>query len=459
MNRRQLLKSLGYGAIGSAAHAAGLDHLLFTDAYAAVADPTDYKALVCIFLLGGNDANNMIVPLDADQYAAYALARDTLALSQAELLPIQPANGGSYGLHPGLAKLHGLWTGGKLGIVANVGSLVEPLTREQYQARSKSVPYQLFSHSDQQQIWQSGNAKSPTQLGWGGQLASSALNVLGNFHPVVSVAGLNTFCRSKWGNPLVVPPAPSPLNKAFLLKHPGDSAPNSAMKTLLKQGAGAGSPVLVQELARLISASIGQGEALKDNPVLATVFPDTGLGNQLEQVAKLIKFAPTVGLKRQVFFCTIGSFDTHNNQGAATGNHADLLTELSNAMGAFYDATVELGVSGNVTSFTLSDFNRTLKPGGTGADIGTDHAWGSHHFVMGDAVAGGKLYGEFPVLALDGPNDADAGAKARGRWIPTLAVDQYAATLGTWFGVNPADLPAIFPNLDRFATSNLGFMV
>jgi uncharacterized protein (DUF1501 family) len=166
-----------------------------------------------------------------------------------------------------------------------------------------------------------------------------------------------------------------------------------------------------------------------------------------------------LGLTRQIFFCSLGGFDTHSAQGATSGTQAGLLDTVSEAMGAFYDATVELGLASQVTTFTLSDFSRTLKPAGTGGAAGSDHAWGSHHVVMGDAVAGGDFYGDFPTLALNGPDDADSGASARGRWIPTTAVDQYAATLALWFGVSPTDLPTVLPNIGRFATPNLGFMI
>jgi uncharacterized protein (DUF1501 family) len=194
---------------------------------------------------------------------------------------------------------------------------------------------------------------------------------------------------------------------------------------------------------------------------LATAFPNTTLGNQLKQVAKVVKFnstSPALGLNRQIFFCQLGGFDTHQDQAST---QSSLLAQVSQAIRAFYDATLELGLEQQITTFTLSDFGRTFQPAGSGAAAGSDHAWGNHHLVVGGAVRGGDFYGGygpngtvFPVLELSGPSDTDN----RGRWIPTTSVEQYAATLASWFGVSPADIPIVFPNIDRFENSNLGFM-
>jgi len=223
-------------------------------------------------------------------------------------------------------------------------------------------------------------------------------------------------------------------------------------------GATASSPLLVQAAADVGTKLVEDSLALTTDPPLATTFPGTSLGNQLRQAAKLMALRGPLNLRRQIFFCSLGGFDTHTNQGVTGGGQPDLLDTLNDAMGAFYDATVELGIAARVTTFTLSDFSRTLAPAGAGGAAGSDHAWGSHHFVMGDAVAGGDFYGDFPALALNGPNDADNGSGARGRFIPTTAVDQFAATLALWFGVSPTDLPLVVPNIGRFATPNLGFM-
>jgi uncharacterized protein (DUF1501 family) len=220
--------------------------------------------------------------------------------------------------------------------------------------------------------------------------------------------------------------------------------------------------VLVRASSRTVDQALSIGQAFNSDVTLTTVFPNTTLGNQLKQVAKVIKFnasSPALGLNRQIFFCQLGGFDTHQGQ---LNTQASLLAQVSGAVKAFYDATVELGQERQVTTFTLSDFGRTFQPAGTGAGVvGTDHAWGNHHFVVGGAVRGGDFYGGaspngsvFPVLQLNGPSDTDN----RGRWIPTASVEQYAATLASWYGVSAADLPIVFPNIGRFPTADLGFM-
>jgi uncharacterized protein (DUF1501 family) len=242
------------------------------------------------------------------------------------------------------------------------------------------------------------------------------------------------------------------------LQRAGDAAAGSAFRQLLDLGTAESAPLLVQEAADAGARLIADGLALTADPSLATVFPNTSLGNQLKQAAKLMALSGQLGLQRQIFFCSLGGFDTHTNQGVTAGTQPDLLAVVSDAMAALFDATVELGIASQVTTFTLSDFSRTMKPAGIGGAPGSDHAWGSHHFVVGGAVAGGDFYGTFPTLALNGPDDADSGTTARGRWIPTTAVDQYAATLALWFGVSPGDLPTVVPNVGRFSTPNLGFV-
>jgi uncharacterized protein (DUF1501 family) len=218
---------------------------------------------------------------------------------------------------------------------------------------------------------------------------------------------------------------------------------------------------LVRAASRTADQAVRIGQTLSSDVTVATAFPNTTLGNQLKQVAKIIKFnavSPELGLNRQIFFCQLGGFDTHQNQ---LTTQANLLTQVGQAIKAFFDSTIELGLDRQVTTFTLSDFGRTLQPAGSGAVVGSDHAWGNHHFVVGGAVRGGDFYGiagpsgsVFPVLQLSGPSDTDT----RGRWIPTVSVEQYAATLASWFGVAAADLPLVFPNIGRFSTTDLGFI-
>jgi len=253
------------------------------------------------------------------------------------------------------------------------------------------------------------------------------------------------------------------------LKRAGDAQNGSALTDLLNVDSDAAAPTLVRDVSKITAQAIANSQALQMGQDVTTAFPNTGLGRQMKQVARLIKLAPTLGIQRQIFFCSTGGFDTHNNQNPNpdplnfNAGQPSLLNNLSQAMAAFYNCvSVELGVGSQVTAFTESDFSRTFKTGGQGTATGTDHAWGSHQFVMGDAVVGGDFYGTgqdpYPTLALSGPNDTDDGSGARGRWIPTTGVDQYAATLATWFGVSASDLPTVVPNIGSFDSSDLGFM-
>jgi len=471
--RREFFRRTSCAALGTAAFAAaskqfGLMSALAQDnvgaqsAQAAASSP--YKALVCIFLFGGNDANNMIVPTDATGYGAYAAARASsgLAIPQGSLLPIAaPSVGTPFGLHPNLTELQSLYNSSRVAVVANVGSLVQPLTRAQYRSGGPT-PYQLFSHNDQQEIWQSSRADVRTQTGWGGRAADKvvSLNQSSGFPITTTVSGSAVFAQGLVTQPLGIAPAPTALNNVLVLSGfnttPESVARKNSMdflRTIDNQA------TLVAVASDQTDQAIQVRAALQVDPVIATQFPGSGLGNQLKQVAKVMKLnQSTLGLSRQVFFCSVGGFDTHQNQLAA---HQQLYTELSQAMNAFYNATVELGIQDAVTTFTLSDFGRTLAPSGNGGQAGSDHGWGNHQFVMGGSVHGGTFYGVpgpsgtvFPTLVLGGPSDTDD----RGRWIPTTAVDQYGATLSSWFGVSAADMPTVFPLLSRFSAPNLGFI-
>jgi len=455
-SRRAFLRQIGCGLLGAAGFVTATERMYMLHALAAAAPSTDYKALVCVFLFGGNDANNMVIPIDG--YGEYAAVRGSLTIPQAQLLPITPPHDGrTFGLHPSLDSLHTLWDTRKLAVVANVGPLIEPLTRQQYQSQMGLLPYQLFSHSDQQAEWQTAYATGRIPTGWGGRIADLLANSSAHLPTVTSVAGVTLFSTGSTTNPLAVAPAPTPLNQTLAFKRPGDGASGSALRALLTLGESDGS-LLVREASAISARAVADSLALTSDPTLTTAFPTTSLGNQLKQVAKLIKLSLALGVTRQVFFASLGGFDTHTNQGGATGIQATLLKQVGDALAALYAATVELGVASEVTTFTMSDFSRTFKPAGSGAATGSDHAWGSHQFVLGGAVAGGDFYGQYPTLALNGPDDTDSGATARGRWIPTTAVDQYAATLATWFGVAPAALSSVLPNIGHFAASNLSFL-
>jgi uncharacterized protein (DUF1501 family) len=461
--RRRFLR-VSCSAMTAAALSSTFERFGLVSALAAPAG--DYRALVCIYLDGGNDGNNTVVPNETSDYGRYSAVRGgSLALPQSALLPITPSSLGiGFGLHPSLTGLHELWQQQKLAIVCNVGSLVEPLTRTTFRNGSAARPYQLFSHSDQSQAAQTARADTRLQVGWGGLVAEKTLAFNGGirFPPVTSVAGTVIYAQGAETRPLALAPAPTPLTELLVLRgydgSPEASARRNALdlqRTIDRQS------LLVSSGQDIADETLVVSQAFTSDPQLTTTFPSTGIGRQLEQVAKLMRLnqvEPRLGLRRQIFFCQLGGFDTHQAQKPV---QSQLLSELSGAMKAFYDATVELGVSHGVTTFTMSDFGRTLQPSGGGGSVGSDHGWGNHLFVMGDSVRGGDFYGVpgpggsvYPILALGGESDADS----RGRWIPTAAIEQYAATLASWFGLSHADVRTVFPLIGRFSTENLGFM-
>jgi uncharacterized protein (DUF1501 family) len=449
----------GY-ALGTAAFVAGVQRFSLINAFA---QGGDYRALVCIFLAGGNDGNNLVVPATTTEYNQYAGARNSsgLAVARDSLLPITPRSiGAAFGLHPSLAELHSLWTDDKLSVVCNVGPLVVPLTRADYMGGAPR-PYQLFSHSDQIAQWQTAISDRVGQTGWGGRTADRFPPTSSGFPMVTALSG-GIFTRGAQTTPLTIAPAPTALSQVLVLNGFGTAADEIERKRSMAFLRTADTEsTLGAAVNRTTDQALEIGGLLSTDVAVSTPFPNTTLGNQLRQVAKVIKFNSTsaaTGVSRQIFFCQLGGFDTHQNQ---VNTQASLLTQVSQAVKAFYDATVELGFERQVTTFTLSDFGRTLQPAGTGATVGSDHAWGNHHLVIGGAARGGDFYGVagaggtvFPVLQLGGPSDTDN----RGRWIPTTSVEQYAATLASWYGVASADLPLVFPNIGRFAGMNLGFM-
>lgn len=471
-SRRDFLQGLGCTLLTRAALLAGAERLLTMNAFAApTTAPSAYRALVCIFMFGGNDANNVVIPYD--DYASYNAVRGGtgIQIPQSDLLQIVPSTvGATFGLHPALgnqfgsSSLYDLWRQKKVAAVVNVGTLIQPVTRSDYRS-GLYRPYQLFSHSDQQTEWQTSFANNPFPTGWAGRVADVFGIDPSGFPTIASLSGVTIFSSGSSTRPIVLPDSNTTLANALKLKRAADGQAGSVVRDLLNIDSGAGAPTLIRDLAGITNQAIANSQALQSGGDVATAFPNTGLGRQLKQVARLIKLAPTLGIQRQIFFCSIGGFDTHNNQNPNAdplnfaAGQPGLLNQLSQAMAAFYQCTsVELAVGSQVTTFTESDFSRTFKTGGQGIATGTDHAWGSHQFVMGDAVLGGDFYGEYPTLALSGPDDTDDGTGARGRWIPSTGVDQYAATLATWFGVSASNLRTVVPNIGNFANSDLGFM-
>jgi len=404
----------------------------------------DYRALVCVFLFGGNDSNNTVIPMDS--YSAYQSIRGSLALTSGELTaPITSAGGQPISFHGKLPEIASLFSSKELSVVANVGSLVQPLTRDQYQSQQAPIPLNLFSHSDQQLAWQTAIAQGHSPTGWAGRaadyIASQKINS-SSFPAFFSVAGNVIEGAGTQTQPVALAPGQS-------LQLTGPSADVSALTSLLTTENGVS---LVQAASDTLSHSISDASALSaalaKSTTLKTQFPTTSIGSQLKQVAQIIQVQSYLGMRRQIFFCSLGGFDTHAGE---LQTHDNLYPQLSPALSAFYDATQELGMAQNVTTFTESDFSRTFQPT---TDDGSDHAWGSHHLVVGGAVQGGQIFGKFPAFELAGPDDADV----RGRWIPTTSIDQYGATLCSWFGLPASALATVFPNLANFPVSNLGFL-
>jgi len=337
----------------------------------------------------------------------------------------------------------------ELAVVANVGSLVQPLTRAQYQAQQAPLPLNLFSHADQQLQWQTSVAQGNSATGWAGRAADyiETQKINASTFPVFfSVAGNALLGTGASTQPVAVAPGGT-LQLAGFTSSAASQARWNALNSLLTLDSGVSLAQAANEtLANSIQDAAALGQALGKGTPLKTQFPATSLAQQLQQVAQIIQVAGYLGMSRQIFFCSLGGFDTHAGELEA---HNTLYPQLSQAVAAFYAATEELGVAQNVTTFTESDFSRTFQP--TTGD-GSDHAWGSHHLVVGGAVAGGQIYGAFPTFELGGPNDTDT----RGRWIPTTAIDQYGATLASWFGIPDTALPAVFPNFANFGSQKIG---
>ncbi len=450
ITRRGFLRTTCCSAAAAGFAASSLNRLGMMSAYA---QGSDYKALVCIFMFGGNDANNMIIPYDTAGYQNYAQIRANLALPQSALLPIQPKSLSTpYALHPTFTDMQNLFNGGQLAAVINTGTLVQPTTRNQYLNSQVSVPQNLFSHADQQVQMQTDTLQYtgfPT-IGWGGLVADQIEAIYGGSFPItISLAGVNVFAQGLVALPLQTSGDPT-LSLSGYSGSPADNARLAAFQSLLTfedgltliQAANTSTSTAIQN-ATTLAAALATGSPIK------TKFPPRStLATQLKEVAQIIQVRAALGLSRQIFFVSLGGFDTHSAQ---LGTQDELLKEIDGCMSAFYQATVELGIPQQVLTFTMSDFARAFLPN---SNSGSDHGWGGHHLVMGDAVAGGDFYGTFPTESLGGPDDAGQN----GRWIPTTSLDQYGATLAQWFGVPVANLGSIFPNLQNFGGQTLGFL-
>ncbi|MFC0131253.1 Tat pathway signal protein [Massilia eurypsychrophila] len=457
-SRRAFLKRASALSVAGVAAPWALNLAAMAEASAATA--SDYKALVCVFLYGGNDYANTLVPYDGASYAAYQQMRPSFAYAHAALSPtvLKPSatpldssgTAHTYALAPELAPLLPLFDAGRLGVILNVGTLVQPTTKLQYTSKSVKLPPKLFSHNDQQSVWQSSSPEGATS-GWGGRIGDLFESGNGNAtFTCVNVSGNAVFMSGKSAVQYQVSTGGSvPLAG---LKAPlfGSSACSEALRTLVSQPR---AHLLEHEYSRVTKRSIDADTvltgALASSPALATAFPaGNNLADQLKMVARMISAGPALGAKRQVFFVSMGGFDTHD---AMLTAHPGLLGGVAGALAAFQQATVELGLADKITTFTASDFGRTM----SGNNDGSDHGWGSMHFVMGGAVKGQRFYGTAPVVANGGPDDV-----GQGRLLPTTSVDQLAATLGKWMGVSDSDLLGMLPSLVNYNASarNLGFV-
>jgi uncharacterized protein (DUF1501 family) len=439
------------GAAGAAAPWA-LNLSLMADA-AAATNPSDYKALVCIFLYGGNDYGNTLVTVDNVNHAAYSTIRGSLATSQAALAATTLsntqtlANGIQYAMAPEMSPLKPLWDSGRLAVQLNVGPLIQPTTLAQYKAGSVPLPPKLFSHNDQQSIWQS-DLPEGARSGWGGRMGDLLLSGNGgSVFTCVSVTGNAVYLSGQTAVQYQLSTTGAVAINGITKTLNGSSTAQAALRSLIT----ASSPnVFANEYGRVTRRSIeAEGlvtSALTTMPALATTFDNNSLANQLKMVARMIAARQSFGTSRQVFMVSLGGFDLHD---FLVDKHGGLLGTVASAMASFHAATVELGVADKVTAFTASDFGRTLTSNGDGSD----HGWGSHHFVLGGAVNGKRFYGAAPAMAVGGPDDV-----GQGRLLPSTSVDQYGATLASWLGISDSNLPTVVPNIGSFSTRNLGFV-
>ncbi|MCC7234359.1 MAG: DUF1501 domain-containing protein [Bryobacterales bacterium] len=441
-SRREFLRKIT--ALGAAG--AGFTRLGSISANAQTAG--GYRALVCVFLFGGNDGGNMVVPLDTARYTQYQRGRGGLALPSTQLGAVTAKAGAeSYGIHPQLEPLRQLYLQKRMAVVLNVGTLVRPVTKTDIR-NGAPVPDNLYSHSDQTQQWQTSNPRGG-RTGWGGRSADLIQSYnTGILPPGISVNGNSLLLLGAQTGGLNVSPG-SRLGVDSFGSEEGTQARQAAMAQILTFDSGV---TMISTASGVMNTALQAAAevnaALNSAPPITTVFPQSGLGQQLAQVAQIMAARGSLGMNRQIFFAGMGGFDNHND---LISSQQGLYGALGPAVAAFYNATVELGIADQVTTFTESEFGRTFN---VNTGNGSDHAWGSQMMVVGGAVNGGDAYGRLPVLEMEGPDDAGS----RGLWIPSTALDQYAATLAQWFGVQPVDLPVVFPNLPNFAAPTLGFL-
>lgn len=453
-SRREFLRTAGKLSVAGTAAPFALN--LATIGAAAAQTATDYKALVCLFLYGANDHNNTVIPFDTASFATYTTTRTAIARLSSDLLPLTPSTpltgsnaGRQFALPKELSGLKTIWDLGKLAILANVGPLIVPTTKIQYNALTVPIPAKLFSHNDQQSVWQASSPEG-ARVGWGGRIGDlmSSQNASSIF-TCNSVTGSAVFLSGQTTIGYQVSAAGSTPISALSGNLFGSTSAPANFRSIITGG---GSNIFTQDLAdttqRSIDANVTLSAALANAPdlPLPAALANSSVAAQLRLVARMIAARGTLGAKRQVFLVSLGGWDTHDGQLLL---QPALHTQIGEAMAYFHNATVGLGVADNVTTFTGSDFGRTLTTNGNGSD----HGWGSHHFIMGGAVKGQQYYGTFPIMGLN--NNDEVGS---GRLLPTTSVEQYGATLARWFGVSDTNMRLVLPNIGNFSNANLGFM-
>ena len=458
ISRRNLLSHTCSLGVAGATLSSGLLSLGMARQAAANTLP-DYKAMVCILLAGGNDSFNMVVPNDADQYSEYLGIRSDLALDQSSLLPLNgtTSNGRNYALHPGMSEVQQLYNNGDLAIMANVGTMIEPVDAQAVENGTAQLPLGLLSHSDQIAQWQTALPGTRSAEGWGGRVADlfDGVNLSNGISMNVSLSGTNVF---QSGN----------TTSEYSITADGDGASGvssyddgTELGDFRKQmidnllAVSHNNVFRAEYSQRLRSAIDAHGvfvSALQSATTPTTQFSDNPFSQSLRQISRVIAARDTLGACRQTFFITVGGWDHHDD---VVSKQARKLPRISAGLQEFRDALVEMGVFQDVTTFTISDFGRTLTSNGKGSD----HGWGGHHLIMGGSVAGQQIYGDYPILSASSPLDI-----GRGVYIPTTSVDLYFAELALWFGVADSDLSLVLPNVRNFfpsasPTPPLGFLL
>ncbi|MEM1449485.1 MAG: DUF1501 domain-containing protein [Planctomycetota bacterium] len=441
LSRRRLLELSGYGAAALASAPAANAMRVFSGAGRG----NDYKALVCVFLYGGADTFNVLVPTSTAEYDVYAASRGDLAEAQGSLLPITPLtpDGATYGVHGQMPAVQQMFQDGKLAFVPNTGPLVRPLSKTEFLSGTAPIPPYLFSHNDQQTQWQVAQADGPRNTGWAGRMLDLMPGASGgsNLSPGI---GIDLTAQLLVGTQTV--PYVLGVDGTESLGIAADPVRRTVVEAMMQSTHALGS-----EFARVQRESIEiddlLSQVLANAPDFSALFPQPSfLAAQLQMVARMISVHAALGVTRQVFFVGTGGWDTHDAQ---TAQLPGLLGSLSSALGGFQAAMEQIGEESNVTSFTHTEFGRTLSSNGQGSD----HGWGGHALAFGGAVRGQDIYGAMPNLQINGPDDI-----GEGRIMPRIGVDQFASTLAKWFGLAPAEVNQVFPNVQNFATSDLGFL-